>query len=55
LAALVGQGLDNLQITARLGLAGKMVRNRPSALYATLGVEGHAMAVMKVRDPGLKD
>jgi len=53
LAALVGQGLDNLQITAQLGLAEKTVRNRLSALYAKLGVEGRAMAVVKVRELGL--
>lgn len=53
LAALVGQGLDNLQITAQLGLAEKTVRNRLSALYAKLGVEGRAMAVVKARELGL--
>jgi pimeloyl-ACP methyl ester carboxylesterase/DNA-binding CsgD family transcriptional regulator len=53
LAALVAQGLDNLQITAHLGLAEKTVRNRLSALYAKLGVEGRAMAVVKARELGL--
>lgn len=53
LAALVAQGLDNLQIAAHLGLAGKTVRNRLSALYAKLGVEGRAMAVVRARDLGL--
>ncbi|MDP3085841.1 MAG: alpha/beta fold hydrolase [Rubrivivax sp.] len=53
LAGLVGQGLDNLQIAARLGLADKTVRNMLSALYTKLGVEGRAMAVVKVRDMGL--
>jgi pimeloyl-ACP methyl ester carboxylesterase len=53
LAALVGQGLDNLQITAHLGLAEKTVRNRLSALYAKLGVEGRAMAVVRARELGL--
>lgn len=53
LAALVAQGLDNLQITAHLGLADKTVRNRLSALYAKLGVEGRAMAVVKARELGL--
>ncbi len=53
LAALVGQGLDNLQITAQLGLAEKTVRNRLSALYAKLGVEGRAMAVVRARELGL--
>ncbi len=53
LASLVAQGLDNLQIAARLGLADKTVRNMLSALYAKLGVEGRAMAVGKARDMGL--
>ena len=53
LAGLVGQGLDNLQIAARLGVADKTVRNMLSALYAKLGVEGRAMAVVKARDMGL--
>jgi len=53
LTALVGQGLDNLQIAARLGLADKTVRNMLSALYTKLGVEGRAMAVVKARDMGL--
>ena len=53
LAALVAQGLDNLQITAHLGLAEKTVRNRLSALYAKMGVEGRAMAVVKARELGL--
>lgn len=53
LAGLVGQGLDNLQITAHLGLAEKTVRNRLSSLYAKLGVEGRAMAVVKARELGL--
>ncbi|MBL0150544.1 MAG: alpha/beta fold hydrolase [Ideonella sp.] len=53
LAALVGQGLDNLQMAARLGIADKTVRNMLSALYTKLGVEGRAMAVVKARDMGL--
>lgn len=53
LAGLVGQGLDNLQIAARLGIAEKTVRNRLSALYTTLGVEGRAQAVAAARDLGL--
>ena len=53
LMELVGQGLDNLQIGARLGLADKTVRNMLSVLYGKLGVEGRAMAVVKARDLGL--
>ena len=49
----VGQGLDNLQIAAQLGLADKTVRNRLSSLYTKLGVEGRAMAVVKAREMGL--
>ena len=54
LAALVGQGLDNAQIAARLGLADKTVRNALSALYAKLGVEGRARAVLRARELGLR-
>lgn len=53
LAGLVAQGLDNLQLAARLGLAEKTVRNMLSLLYTKLGVEGRAMAVVKARDLGL--
>ena len=52
LMQLVGQGLDNLQIGAQLGLADKTVRNMLSALYRKLGVEGRAMAVVKARELG---
>jgi DNA-binding CsgD family transcriptional regulator/pimeloyl-ACP methyl ester carboxylesterase len=53
LASLVGQGLDNLQIAARLGISDKTVRNMLSTLYGKLDVEGRPMAVVKVRDMGL--
>jgi len=53
LASLVGQGLDNLQIAARLGISDKTVRNMLSTLYLKLDVEGRPMAVVKVRDMGL--
>ncbi len=53
LTGLVGLGLDNLQIAARLGVADKTVRNMLSSLYTKLGVEGRAMAVVKARDMGL--
>ena len=52
LAALVAQGLDNLQIAARLGVADKTVRNMLSAFYTKLGVEGRAMAVVKAQGLG---
>jgi len=53
LAALVAQGLDNLQIAARLGLADKTVRNALSSLYAKLQVEGRPQAVVRARELGL--
>lgn len=53
LTSLVAQGLDNLQISARLGVADKTVRNMLSAFYIKLGVEGRAMAVVKARELGL--
>lgn len=54
LARLVAQGLDNAQIAARLGVAGKTVRNAAlSGLYATLGADSRARAVARSRDMGL--
>lgn len=53
LAALVAQGLDNLQIAARLGVADKTVRNALSALYAKLQVDGRPQAVVRARELGL--
>jgi DNA-binding NarL/FixJ family response regulator len=50
LCALVGQGFDNLQIAARLDLKEKSVRNKVSALYRTMGVEGRAQAIIKARE-----
>lgn len=52
LLALVAQGLDNLQIGARLGLADKTVRNQLSRLYQRLGVEGRSHAVVRARELG---
>lgn len=53
LAALVAQGLDNLQIAAHLGVADKTVRNALSSLYAKLEVEGRPQAVVRARELGL--
>ena len=53
LAALVAQGLDNLQIAARLGVADKTVRNALSTLYTKLQVEGRPQAVVRARELGL--
>lgn len=54
LLALVAQGLDNLQIAARLGLAEKTVRNRLSKLYASLAVEGRPQAIVRARELGFR-
>lgn len=54
LLALVAQGLDNLQIAARLGLAEKTVRNGLSKLYATLAVEGRPQAIVRARELGFR-
>jgi pimeloyl-ACP methyl ester carboxylesterase len=53
LAACVAQGLDNLQIAARLGVRDKTVRNALSLLYAKLQVEGRPQAVVRARELGL--
>jgi len=52
LLGLVAQGLDNLQIAARLGPAEKTVRNALSRLYGTLGVEGRPQAIVRARELG---
>lgn len=52
LLTLVAQGLDNLQITAHMGLADQTVRNALSKLYTTLGVDGRPQAVARARDLG---
>jgi len=49
---LVAQGLDNLQIAARTGLAEKTVRNQLSRLYARLAVDGRSHAVVRARELG---
>ena len=53
LAALMAQGLDNLQLAAHLGVADKTVRNMLSLLYVKLGVAGRPQAIVRARDLGL--
>jgi pimeloyl-ACP methyl ester carboxylesterase len=53
LAELLAKGLDNLQISASLGITEKTVRNAVSRLYEKLGVEGRAAAIVLLRDAGL--
>lgn len=49
---LLAQGRDNAQIAASLSLSEKTVRNQTSALYAKLGVETRAQAIVRARDSG---
>ena len=52
LAHAVADGLDNLQLAARLGIAEKTARNALSALYAKLNVEGRPQAIVLLRAEG---
>ena len=52
LAHAVADGLDNLQLAARLGIAEKTARNALSALYSKLGVEGRPQAIVLLRAEG---
>lgn len=51
--ALLAQGRDNAQIAATLGLSEKTVRNQVSAIFARLGVESRAQAIVAAREAGL--
>jgi DNA-binding NarL/FixJ family response regulator len=53
LLELLAQGLPTATIALRLGLAPKTVRNRLSALYATLGVSDRSEALLRARSAGL--
>lgn len=48
----VARGLDNHQIGAHLGISEKTVRNHVSALFAKLGVESRAQAIVMAREAG---
>lgn len=50
---LVGQGLDNREIAARLGISERTVRNRLSMLYDRLGVANRTQAVLWGQARGL--
>jgi pimeloyl-ACP methyl ester carboxylesterase/DNA-binding CsgD family transcriptional regulator len=53
LLELLAQGRDNAQIAAVMGLSEKTVRNHVSAVFAGLGVESRAQAIVIARDAGL--
>ncbi|MES2978457.1 MAG: LuxR C-terminal-related transcriptional regulator [Pseudomonadota bacterium] len=52
LLELLAHGLDNLQISAHLGLSEKTVRNKVSAVFSKLDVASRAQAIVRARDAG---
>jgi pimeloyl-ACP methyl ester carboxylesterase len=52
LLELLAHGLDNLQMSAHLGLAEKTVRNKVSAVFAKLDVSTRAQAIVIAREAG---
>jgi pimeloyl-ACP methyl ester carboxylesterase/DNA-binding CsgD family transcriptional regulator len=53
--AHISRGLDNLQIAAHLELSEKTVRNHITSVFAKLGVESRAQAIVMAREAGLAD
>ena len=51
--ALMAEGLNNTDISRRLFLSDKTVRNRVSAIFAKLGVPDRAAAIVRAREAGL--
>jgi DNA-binding NarL/FixJ family response regulator len=51
--ALLAQGLSNAEITDRLVLSPKTVRNHVSNIYLKLGVPDRARAIVHARRHGL--
>jgi len=51
--ALVGQGLSNSEIAARLFISGKTVRNHITNIFAKLGVSERSEAIARARAAGL--
>ena len=49
---LLAQGLDNLQIAARLALAEKTVRNTITPIFEKLSVENRPQAIVRAREAG---
>lgn len=52
LLELLARGLDNLQISAHLGLTEKTVRNKVSAVFDKLEVATRAQAIVRAREAG---
>lgn len=52
LLELLAHGLDNLQISAHLGLTDKTVRNKVSAVFDKLDVATRAQAIVRAREAG---
>jgi DNA-binding NarL/FixJ family response regulator len=48
----LARGLDNHQIAAHLELSEKTVRNHVSSIFAKLGVESRAQAIVMAREAG---
>ncbi len=52
--ALMGDGLSNADIAARLAISDKTVRNHASAIFDKLGVWSRAQAIVFARDRGVR-
>lgn len=50
---LIARGLANAEITARLGLSPKTIRNHISNIFSKLQVAGRAQAIVLAREAGL--
>jgi pimeloyl-ACP methyl ester carboxylesterase/DNA-binding CsgD family transcriptional regulator len=51
----IARGHDNLQIAAHLELSEKTVKNHITAVFAKIGVENRAQAIVQAREAGLVD
>lgn len=54
LASLLAEGLDNAQIAVRLAISEKTVRNHITRIFAKLGVETRAQAIVMAHDAGVR-
>lgn len=54
LMLLLSRGLDNAQIAARLAITEKTVRNHITHIFAKLGVETRAQAIVLAQEAGLR-